>query len=254
MDLKEEKSIGGNPSNHWYYISKGRAIKSLLGGKPIKKLLDVGAGSGVFTKMLVDEGLAAHGVCVDPGYEDEFVGARRTDQIDYRRTVETVDADTILMIDVIEHVDDDVALVRDYAARAAPGTRFLLSVPAFQFLWSSHDEFLEHRRRYTLASLQKTVEAAGLTTLQTRYFFGMLFPAAAVMRLAEKKKPEVRATSQLKSAPGWLNASLVAMHDLERLALFPFNRLAGVTAFCLAEKPTQTATLTDRLAENKSAA
>lgn len=249
MDLKEEKAIGGDPSAHWYYISKGRAIKALLGADPIGALLDVGAGSGVFSKMLVGEGRAESAVCVDPNYETEFVGVRSSDRISYVRSVETVDADTVLMIDVIEHVDDDVALVRDYAERAKPGARFLISVPAFQFLWSSHDEFLEHRRRYTLETLRRAVEAAGLRPVRERYFFGLLFPAAAAMRLAERRnaadaKP---AASQLKPAPDWLNKSLVAIHDLERAALFPFNRLAGVTAFCLAEKPAA-------LAQEKSAA
>lgn len=239
MDLKEEKAIGGDPSAHWYYIAKGRAIKSLLGARPIQTLLDVGAGSGVFSKMLVQEGLAKQAICVDPHYEDEFVGRRRSDNIAYVRSVDRVDADTVLMIDVIEHVDDDAGLIQEYADRAAPGTRFLISVPAFRFLWSGHDEFLEHRRRYTLEGLKQTVEAAGLAPVKLRYFFGLLFPAAAAMRVFESgEKP---AASRLKPAPGWLNRTLVAVCDLERAILFPFNRLAGVTAFCLAEKPGELA-------------
>ncbi len=239
MDLKEERAIGGDPSAHWYYISKGRAIKALLGAKPIDRLLDVGAGSGVFSKMLVEEGRATQAVCVDSNYEDDFIGKRHTDKLAYVREVDAVEADTVLMIDVIEHVDDDVALIRDYADRAAPGTRFLISVPAFQFLWSSHDEFLDHRRRYTLDSLKQSITAAGLAPVETRYFFGLLFPAAAAMRLADRamnKQGEPEA-SQLKPAPDWLNKSLVAIHDLERAALFPLNKFAGVTAFCMAEKP-----------------
>lgn len=235
VDLKEEKAIGGDPSSHWYYRAKGRAIMSLLGAKPVGKLLDVGAGSGVFSKMLVSKGRADQAVCVDTCYADEFVGARAGDKISYVRSVDRVDADAVLMIDVIEHVDDDVVLMRDYADRAAPGTKFLISVPAFQFLWSSHDEFLEHRRRYTLASLKEAVAKAGLKTIKSRYFFGLIFPAVAATRLMEKKDATASA-SQLKPAPKWLNASLVALHDVERLALFPFNRTAGVTAFCLAEK------------------
>lgn len=246
MDLKEQMAIAGDPSSHWYYISKGRAIKSLLGAKPIEKLLDVGAGSAVFSKMLVEEGRADHATCVDPAYEKDFVGGRRTDKIDYLRSVEIVNADTVLMIDVIEHVDDDVALMRDYAERSRPGTRFVISAPAFQFLWSSHDEFLDHKRRYTLSSLRNAVKAAGLAPVEARYFFGLLFPAAAAIRMTEKKSRSEPASSHLKDAPDWLNASLVAVHDLERLALFPFNRLAGVTAFCLAEKRA--------IAEGKAAA
>jgi SAM-dependent methyltransferase len=238
MDLKEENAIGGDPARHWYYISKGRAIKALIGAEPVDEVLDVGAGSGVFSRMLVDAGLAKSAICVDPNYAEEWVGARRTDKIGYRRSVDVVDAPLVLMIDVIEHVDDDVALIADYAKRAKAGTRFLISVPAFNFLWSSHDEFLEHRRRYTLESLRASVEAAGLDVVDMRYFFGMLFPAAAALRLmnrAMKGDQEAKA-SALKSAPDWLNQTLVAIHDIERVTLFPFNRIAGVTAFCVAQK------------------
>jgi len=249
MDLKEEDAIDGDPRAHWYYISKGRAIKSLLGPRPIETLLDVGAGSGVFSTMLTGEGRAERAICVDPNYEDEFVGRRRDDAVSYVRSVDDVDADTVLMIDVIEHVDDDVALIRDYAARARPGTRFVISAPAFQFLWSSHDEALDHRRRYRLADVERVVAQAGLAPRRSRYFFGILFPAAAAISAAERARGNAAAAqaSRLKPAPAWLNQSLVAIHDVERLTLFPFNRFAGVSAMCLAEKPA-------RLAQSKAAA
>lgn len=239
MDLKEENAIGGDPARHWYYISKGRAIKALIGDEPVKQVLDVGAGSGVFSRMLVAEGLAESAICVDPNYAEDWIGARRTDKIAYLRAVESVDAPLVLMIDVIEHVDNDVALISSYATRAKPGTRFVVSVPAFNFLWSSHDDFLDHRRRYTIESLKASVEAAGLEVEELRYFFGMLFPAAAALRLMDRAmKGDRRAKeSALKAAPDWLNQTLVAIHDVERITLFPFNRLAGVTVFCVARKP-----------------
>lgn len=243
MDLKEEASFGGEPGEHWYYISKGRAIKDLLGSGVgdlrARRLLDVGAGSGVFAQMLVDDGLAETAVCVDPNYTEGWLAARGVGPVSFARSVEAVDADLVTMIDVIEHVDDDAGLIRDYAAKAAPGTRFVISVPAFQFLWSSHDEFLEHRRRYTEESLRAAVEAGGLAPIECRYFFGLLFPAVAAMRLAERalKGDREAQKSAMAPAPAWMNRALVAVHDIERKTVFPRNRLAGVTVFCLAEKP-----------------
>jgi len=239
MDLKEEQAIGGDPASHWYYISKGRAIRSLIGEGPFASVLDVGAGSGVFSRMLTAQGVAERAVCVDPNYTDEWLAGRSESAIRYVRSIEACDAPLILMIDVIEHVDDDVALIADYARRAKPGAKFLISVPAFKFLWSSHDDFLEHRRRYTLLSLERAAVAAGLAPVRLRYFFGMLFPAVAAMRIADRAmtpcgKP---AESAMKPAPSWLTKALVAVHDVERATLFPFNQVAGVTAFCLAEKP-----------------
>jgi SAM-dependent methyltransferase len=239
MDLKEERAIGGDPQSHWYYISKGRAIRALIGDAHYARVLDVGAGSGVFSRMLTAEGIATHATCIDPNYTEAQMRTASNARVSFVRAVSETDASLVLMIDVIEHVDDDVALVADYARMAPEGARFVISVPAFNFLWSSHDEFLDHRRRYTLETLERTVAAAGLKPLSLRYFFGALFPAVAALRIADRalKGDKEASASALKAAPGWLNRSLVAIHDLERAALFPFNKIAGVTAFCLAEKP-----------------
>lgn len=240
MDLKEEQAIGGDPASHWYYISKGRAIRSLIGEGPYEAVLDVGAGSGVFSRMITEGGVAARSVCVDPNYTDDWLRAHQDGAVRYVRSVAENDAPLVMMIDVIEHVDDDVALIADYARMSKPGTRFLISAPAFNFLWSSHDDFLEHRRRYTLETLEACVLKAGLQPTKLRYFFGMLFPAVAAMRIADSAfKGDKEATeSAMKPAAPWLAKTLVAVHDIERATLFPFNRLAGVTAFCLAEKPS----------------
>lgn len=239
MDLKEEQAIGGDPSNHWYYIAKGRAIKSMLGREPVDAVLDVGAGSGVFSRQLVGDGLARRAICVDPHYSDAQIRQADDPRIARVRSAPRVEAPLVLMIDVIEHVDDDVGLVSLYAETAPPGARFLISAPAFDFLWSSHDEFLEHRRRYTIDELHYVVERSGLELIDTRYFFGLLFPAVAALRMAGRALKGDKAAKEgaLKAAPKWLNDALVAVHDLERAALFPVNRFAGVSAFCLARKP-----------------
>lgn len=238
MDLKEEQAIGGDPASHWYYISKGKAIRSLIGEGPFASVLDVGAGSGVFSRMLTECGVAESSVCVDPNYSDEFLARDGSGSIDYVRSVTETDASLVLMIDVIEHVDDDIALIADYARMSAPGTKFLISVPAFNFLWSSHDDFLEHRRRYSLESLERSVRGAGLEPKTLRYFFGMLFPAVAAMRIADRALSGGKEAkeSALKPVPEWLTKAMIAVHDIERATLFPVNKLAGVTAFCLAEK------------------
>jgi SAM-dependent methyltransferase len=239
MDLKEEEAIGGDPASHWYYISKARAIRSLIGEGPYESILDVGAGSGVFSRLLIEGGAATRSVCVDPKYTDAWLQSHQGGPIRYVRSVSGSDAPLILMVDVIEHVDDDVALIAEYARMARPGTKFLFAAPAFEFLWSLHDEFLEHRRRYTAETLDRAIRAAGLKPMTHRYFFGLLFPAVAALRVAERAmKGDREATeSALKAAPEWLTRTLVAVHDFERAVLFPVNRFAGVTAFCLAEKP-----------------
>lgn len=240
MDLKEENAIGGKPSDHWYYISKGRAIKDLIGDTPPRAVLDVGAGSGVFSRMLLEDGAMHKAFCIDPHYSAEQLGEYEGGRLQFLRGLKNkVDADVVLMIDVIEHVDDDQGLIREYVAKTPDKARFIISVPAFNALWSPHDEFLEHRRRYTLETLKASVEGAGLVARDLRYFYGALFPAVAAMRMAAKAMQGDRQARQsaLKAAPGWLNRSLIALHDLERRTFFAKNKFAGVTAFCVAEKP-----------------
>ena len=239
MDLKEESALQGDLATHWYYVSKRRALRRLVGPTKTKTLLDVGAGSGVFAKAFLSTGMCEQAICVDPNYSDQWVADHRTENIQFVRSVDHVSSDLVIMIDVLEHVDNDVELLKHYVDRAAPGTRFLISVPAFQFLWSSHDEFLDHRRRYTLADLLKTVRRSGLDTVKSRYFFGALFPIASAGRIADRvlSSGKPAESSAMGDLPGPLNAAMIAIHDLERLVLFPLNKVCGVSAFCVAVKP-----------------
>ena len=90
------------------------------------------------------------------------------------------------MMDVLEHVPDDAALVAEYAARVPPGARFLITVPAFQWMWSGHDVLLEHFRRYTLRQIEAAVSRGGLRVERGCYFYGGVLPLAAATRLAAR--------------------------------------------------------------------
>ncbi len=118
--------------------------------------------------------------------------------IRFRRTVDASDADLALFMDVLEHVDDDRQLLADYRQILGPGKLVAITVPAFQFLWSGHDVFLEHRRRYTLSSLEEVMRASGLVVVRSHYFFGSVFPLAAGVRLVDRSRRTPRVTSSLK--------------------------------------------------------
>jgi SAM-dependent methyltransferase len=237
MDLKEVGLLGADEGRHWYYASKARALRRCLGRRNPGRILDVGAGSGFFSRMLLVETAAPGATCVDPGYPSDVDEAVNGKPLAFRRTSPVGDADLVLLMDVLEHVDDDVALLREYAAAARPGTRFVVSVPAFAWLWSGHDKFLEHRRRYTLAQLLRVMSAAGLADGRGFYFFGLLFPVVAVQRLSRRWRgaPGAPASDLRRHHPVTnrvlrgicLAESIVAIH----------NRAFGLTAFGIAEKP-----------------
>ena len=74
MDLKEAGLLGADQGTHWYYASKARALLHCLDRKDPERILDVGAGSGFFSKFLLRRTSAKSAVCVDPGYADRMVG------------------------------------------------------------------------------------------------------------------------------------------------------------------------------------
>jgi SAM-dependent methyltransferase len=233
MDLKEEDILGDDIGQHWYYQSKAAALCRMVDGLRPQRLLDVGAGSGFFSRHLLANG-AQSALCVDVGYQrswDETVGGK---PVLYRRDCDATDCDLVLMMDVLEHVDDDVGLVRHYASRVPSGAHFLVTVPAFRFLWSGHDVFLEHKRRYTLAEIERSMRDAGLAVVRGAYYFGAIFPLAAAVRLATRGDPTPRSSLRKHGALG--NRLLAAACAIE-LPLFPLNRLAGLSAFVLAKKP-----------------
>jgi hypothetical protein len=239
MDVKEESILGNDALNHWYYISKGKALLDILGPVKIFEILDVGAGSGVFSKIMIKAGKCRSAVCLDPAYPGDKVEFYHGCRIRFVRSVDRVNQSLVLMMDVLEHVEDDVNLVRRYSESMPSGGKLLVSVPAFGFLWSGHDIFLGHRRRYTLREIERCLQAAGLKILWSRFFFGALLPVVSLMRMLNRWQTEMgfcRPVSILKKYPPIINKTLIYIHDFERILLFPVNRAAGLSIFCLSEK------------------
>ncbi|GHU35131.1 hypothetical protein AGMMS50256_29810 [Betaproteobacteria bacterium] len=235
MDIKETDILGDQIANHWYYHSKAVAMMRLIAKIEAASILDVGAGSAFFTRHLLSHSAVKEAWCVDTGYkcdsDEDYAGKH----IHFRRTIDAVNADLVLLMDVLEHVENDVSLLTDYTSKVPSGTQFLISVPAFQFLWSGHDVFLGHKRRYQLKEIESVARQAGLTVKHGNYYFGVVFPLAVVTRFAgnilgERQQPR----SQLKQHSSFVNGILSTLSSAEHL-LMQHNRIVGLTAFCLAE-------------------
>jgi len=177
--------------------------------------------------------------CVDTFYDCNYDDSVSGTDIYYRKKVNTINADLVLLLDILEHVDDDIGLLKEYVEKVPRKTTFLISVPAFQFLWSEHDIYLEHKRRYTLRQLESIVRCSGLKVIHGSYYFGAVFPIAAITRLSGNlfyRKITRKPNSQLKLHHPIVNGILATLSYAE-LSVFKYNRIAGLTAFCLAESP-----------------
>lgn len=237
MDLKEEEILGDRVDTHWYYASKAKAMRSYISKSHYDHVVDIGAGSGFFSKYALATGLCTRATCVDTGYADDHSEVIDGKQINFVRTFVPRDADLMLFMDVLEHVPDDVGLLRQYVEGAPLGSETFISVPAFEFMWSPHDDYLEHYRRYTVDRLSKVVTEAGLKVENCSYCFGAVFPIAATRRFArrlvEPADQPPRSDLMQHSAP--VNFALRTLCTLER-PLLRANKIAGLSVFCSARK------------------
>lgn len=238
MDLKEQQILGDQIDSHWYYASKVKALRAAIAGIRTDLVLDVGAGSGFFSRSLLDSDLAQRAVCVDTGYKVEYEEKVAGKPVAFRRSVDETEAGLVLLMDVLEHVDDDAGLLREYAQKVPSGCHFLITVPAFNWLWSAHDDFLEHRRRYTSKRLISAIEQAGLRPVESYYYFATVLPIAVLVRLLDNLRGRNNrpARSGLKRHSAPVNALLEGLCRVE-LPLLRRNHIGGLSVFALAVKP-----------------
>lgn len=183
MDLIETQL--DNPIEHWYYKHKYWAIKKQIAKRRIAltEILDIGAGSALFSLELQKEFPGTRVLAIDPGYSDLQLEMSDSDT-QYSRENPSNKADLILLTDVLEHVPDDVEFLSNYVVNASSDSAFIITVPAFMSLWSNHDVYLKHFRRYRRNQLGEVLSKSGLEVLEITYLYSLLFPIAYIKRKA----------------------------------------------------------------------
>lgn len=194
MDLIETQLQ--NPMKHWYYKYKYSFIKKLIVkySNNFKVLVDIGAGSAVFSRQLFKDFPHVSITAVDIGYGTEQLDDS-SHGVKYLKELRNSDADIYILTDVLEHILDDSSFLQNYAGMAKNDSLFIITVPAMQSLWSGHDLFLKHYRRYSLENLKQLITTSNLHLLEIRYLYSLLFPIAWIRRrfiIKSDKKSELR--------------------------------------------------------------
>jgi SAM-dependent methyltransferase len=242
MTHDELEAMLASDERHWWYRGRRRILRAELDRLPVApeaRLLDAGCGSG----RTLDE-LARYGRVSGIDLSPEAVAAARHRGHDdvHVAAVEALpfpDAtfDVVTCLDVVEHTPDDRASLAELRRVTRPGGLLVVTVPAYQALWSWHDEFNLHFRRYDGASLRAATRAAGWDLVRDTHFNGLLLAPAAAVRLVQRRRP-APAHSDLDLTPRLLNGLLELPLRLEARLLAAGGRLpAGLSLLAVLRRP-----------------
>lgn len=218
MDLTEIIHFD-NTQRHPWELARYRVVKEHISSliAPIDKdqltILDIGCGDAYLVHKLSEDFPNLYFIGVDINFTESLLDHTRrnirTDNLQIYQSLDDIDlerqVDLILLLDVIEHIEDEITFLKslkryDYISTVTP---LLITVPAYQQLFASHDVILEHYRRYSNKSLRNRLSAAGYITSYERYFFLSLIPPRILQLITEKIfKPRPKKSSDLAAWKG----------------------------------------------------
>ena len=235
MDLKELDRV--DPHVHWYYQIKKIPLFKYFESQVVRNnlkvdIIDIGAGSGFFSAELQSKySIYVNKITlVDKGYTDEEIGKTKGSAMEKRRTLpDEIGNSFIILIDVLEHVEDDGKFVNQIKQKIVAESKFFITVPAFNCFWSAHDVFLGHYRRYTAKTLTGVLNANGFRVKNYYYLFASILLPALLLRKWNAGKQD---HCDLRPVPGPVNFCLKRVLLLET-HFMKLNKLAGLS--CIAE-------------------
>lgn len=228
---------------HWWFRGRRGIVTQTLAGLGLpqgSRILDAGCGTGGNLELLSafgattgmeadDEALAfateRGGATVRKGYLPDGMPAFENS------------FDLVVLLDVLEHIDRDRESLAALRTVMKPGAHVLITVPAFAFLWSKHDEIHHHKRRYVKSGLRQVIEAAGFQTIRMTYFNTVLFPLIAAVRIKERFLPPQDAMGELKVPGPAVNGVLESVLRFEGGVLRRMGLPFGVSLLAIARNP-----------------
>ena len=231
---------------HWWFRAKREIVLALaapyLSGLAQGRLVDFGCGCGAMLAAL-----ASYGQPVGLDFSERalrycrgrFSGELKQADLSKPIREDGGQYDFGVALDILEHIDDDLTAAKNLHFLIRPGGECIVTVPAFQWLWSSHDVNCMHKRRYGKRQLKELLSAAGFQVDLISYYNCYLFAPAAAVRLLSRILPFDRGSSvENKARDSLVNRLLYRIFLSEKSVLcggktFPF----GLSLIAVAKKP-----------------
>jgi len=230
---------------HWWFLARKEIVLKLIQKfQPGKKeasplhLLDIGCGTGGMLAGLQSLGtvwgIDSNKKAVD--YASSKVPQATVIHGSVPQDMPQQQFDIITLLDVLEHIEDDTATLQRLKQALKPGGIAVITIPAYQFLWTSHDDMNEHKRRYTSGELQEKIEKSGLTIKKISYYNTFLFlPIAAIKIFQRLFSREVKSHFRDTPPPSYLNMPLRIIFSLEKHLLSFLNFPFGVSIIAVVQ-------------------
>lgn len=231
--------------SHWWYRARRAWLRQELAPRIARgeRALDIGCGTGDALATLVDIG--ARPVAGTDLSEHVLGGVVRQPHppavlksLAERLPFAGQSAATLISMDVIEHLDDDVVALREYRRTLRPGGTLVLTVPAYQWIWSEHDERAAHRRRYSRPRVVTAVRAAGFEVDRVTYFFSFLVPVAALLRKTPLRHFFPATDEEASAMHPLIDKALARASSLERRVGAHVDLPFGLSILIVAHVPT----------------
>lgn len=245
MDIEKYHEMEKLEKFHWWFIYRQNILKFILKkylsnlDKNVK-ILDIGCGTGGNIQLLkeiyeniigIDNNDFALEYCKEKGLENILKG-NLPDSIN----VEDNSIDLILLFDVLEHIEEDEKSLSVLKNKLKNGGHILLTVPAFPFLWSEHDEGFHHKRRYKMKQLKKMLALLDFKIIKASYLYFLLFPLVFIMRLLKQIFKRYSKMDDFKLNNMFLNNFIVKFLFIEQLLLNYLDYPFGSSILILARK------------------
>lgn len=234
-----------NLDGWWWSRGRRALIRALMAryadGVQERKVLEIGCGTGAMIKELEPLAASVCGLDISPAAL-RYCRQRGIDSVCVADAAclpyQGSRFDLIIGIDVLEHVDDDAAALREIYRVCRPGGLLILTVPAFQFLWSRRDEQNHHKRRYTLSQFRDRVLEAGFIVNRASYInMPLLLPLFLLVKVGHllRRSPSMKMDFVLVPPP--VNALLSAVVEREASWLRRADLPIGTSIMCVALRP-----------------